>query len=87
MPLDTRQGRAALRAVIDRLRGYFLTQEGRPRGEKFGGTGESGGRGYRFGRAIAGRGEDDISVDPSGPPIFGRLRRGWWSVGHPPTVR
>jgi ATP-dependent helicase/nuclease subunit A len=41
MPFDTRQGRASLRAVIDRVRGYFLTQEGRPRGEKFGGTGFS----------------------------------------------
>ena len=30
-----------MRAVIDRVRGYFLTQEGRPRGEKFGGTGFS----------------------------------------------
>jgi ATP-dependent helicase/nuclease subunit A len=39
--LETRQGRAAFRAVIDRLRGYFLTQDGRPRGEKFGGTGFS----------------------------------------------
>jgi ATP-dependent helicase/nuclease subunit A len=39
MPLETRQGRAALRAAIDRVRGYFLTQDGRPRGEKFGGTG------------------------------------------------
>ena len=27
------------RAVIDRLRGYFLTQGGTPRGDKFGGTG------------------------------------------------
>ena len=37
--LETRQGQAAFRALIDRLRGYFLTQDGRPRGEKFGGTG------------------------------------------------
>jgi ATP-dependent helicase/nuclease subunit A len=36
---DSREGQAALRAVIDRLRAYFLTQDGRPRGEKFGGTG------------------------------------------------
>ena len=40
--LKTRQGQAAFRAAIDRLRGYFLTQDGRPRGEKFGGTGFSG---------------------------------------------
>src|SRR5262245_16332887 len=39
LSLETRQGRAALRAAIDRVRGYFLTQEGRPRGEKFTGTG------------------------------------------------
>jgi ATP-dependent helicase/nuclease subunit A len=37
--LETRQGRAALRAAIDRVRSYFLTQDGRPRGEKFTGTG------------------------------------------------
>ena len=36
---ESRDGRAALRAEIDRLRAYFLTQDGRPRGEKFGGTG------------------------------------------------
>jgi ATP-dependent helicase/nuclease subunit A len=42
-PLDLRtwHGRAAFRAIVDRLRGYFLTQEGKPRGEKFGGTGFS----------------------------------------------
>jgi ATP-dependent helicase/nuclease subunit A len=37
-----RQGReeqAAFRALIDRLRAYFLTQDGKPRGEKFMGTG------------------------------------------------
>jgi ATP-dependent helicase/nuclease subunit A len=38
-PVDTRDGQAAFRALVDRLRAYFLTQEGRPRGEKFGGTG------------------------------------------------
>ncbi len=37
----TREGQAGFRSVIDRLRGYFLTQDGRPRGEKFGGTGFS----------------------------------------------
>jgi ATP-dependent helicase/nuclease subunit A len=37
--LDTREGQAAFRALIDRVRGYFLTQEGRPRGERFAGTG------------------------------------------------
>ena len=39
LSLETRQGRAALRAAIDRVRGYFLTQDGRPRAEKFTGTG------------------------------------------------
>ena len=36
---DTRHEQAALRALIDRLRSYFLTQEGKPRGERFAGTG------------------------------------------------
>ena len=36
-PAD-RQAQAAFRALIDRLRGYFLTREGKPRGEKFLGT-------------------------------------------------
>jgi ATP-dependent helicase/nuclease subunit A len=36
--LATRHGQAAFRTFIDRLRGYFLTQEGRPRGERFSGT-------------------------------------------------
>ncbi|MGH9140645.1 MAG: UvrD-helicase domain-containing protein, partial [Vicinamibacterales bacterium] len=35
----TRADQAAFRALIDRLRGYFLTQEGKPRSEKFAGTG------------------------------------------------
>jgi ATP-dependent helicase/nuclease subunit A len=39
LALDTRPGQAAFRAVIDRLRSYFLTQDGRPRGDKFLGTG------------------------------------------------
>jgi ATP-dependent helicase/nuclease subunit A len=34
-----REDQAAFRALIDRLRAYFLTQEGRPRGDKFAGTG------------------------------------------------
>ena len=34
-----RQAQAAFRALVDRLRAYFLTQEGKPRGEKFMGTG------------------------------------------------
>ena len=34
-----RRRQAEFRAVIDRLRAYFLTQDGRPRGEKFAGTG------------------------------------------------
>jgi ATP-dependent helicase/nuclease subunit A len=29
---------SAFRNFVDRLRGYFLTQDGKPRGEKFGGT-------------------------------------------------
>ena len=37
--LDTREGQAAFRAFLDRLRGYFLTQEGKPRGDRFAGTG------------------------------------------------
>ena len=32
------RGSGAFRALIDRLRAYFLTQEGKPRGEKFTGT-------------------------------------------------
>ena len=36
---DTRAAQAAFRQLIDRLRGYFLTQEGKPRGERFAGTG------------------------------------------------
>ncbi len=34
-----RQSQAAFRNLIDRLRAYFLTQDGKPRGEKFMGTG------------------------------------------------
>jgi ATP-dependent helicase/nuclease subunit A len=34
-----REAQAAFRALIDRLRAYFLTQEGKPRSEKFAGTG------------------------------------------------
>ena len=37
--MSTRADQAAFRALIDRLRAYFLTQEGKPRGEKFMGTG------------------------------------------------
>ena len=37
-PAD-RTAQAAFRALIDRLRAYFLTGEGKPRGEKFMGTG------------------------------------------------
>jgi ATP-dependent helicase/nuclease subunit A len=36
-----RETQAAFRALIDRLRAYFLTQEGKPRGDKFAGTGFS----------------------------------------------
>jgi ATP-dependent helicase/nuclease subunit A len=37
--MDTRAGQAAFRALIDRLRAYFLTQDGGPRGKNFTGTG------------------------------------------------
>jgi ATP-dependent helicase/nuclease subunit A len=33
-----RHEQAAFRALVDRLRGYFLTQDGKPRGDKFAGT-------------------------------------------------
>jgi len=36
---NSREEQAAFRALIDRLRGYFLTQDGKPRGERFAGTG------------------------------------------------
>ncbi|MCU1381506.1 MAG: addA 2 [Acidobacteria bacterium] len=39
--VGNRETQAAFRALIDRLRGYFLTQDGKPRGEKFMGTGFS----------------------------------------------
>jgi ATP-dependent helicase/nuclease subunit A len=35
---ESRERQAALRVLIDRLRGYFLTQDGRPRGKNFTGT-------------------------------------------------
>ena len=38
-PFQPRQDQAAFRALVDRLRTYFLTQDGRPRGDKFAGTG------------------------------------------------
>jgi ATP-dependent helicase/nuclease subunit A len=38
-PFESREEQAAFRALLDRLRGYFLTKEGQPRGEKFAGTG------------------------------------------------
>jgi ATP-dependent helicase/nuclease subunit A len=37
--LQAREGQAGFRNLIDRLRAYFLTQDGKPRGEKFMGTG------------------------------------------------
>jgi ATP-dependent helicase/nuclease subunit A len=37
--VDDRSGQAAFRAFVDRLRAYFLTQDGQPRGDKFTGTG------------------------------------------------
>jgi ATP-dependent helicase/nuclease subunit A len=36
-----REEQAAFRALVDRLRGYFLTQDGKPRGKHFAGTGFS----------------------------------------------
>ena len=36
--LETSEEQAAFRVLIDRLRGYFLTQDGRPRGKNFTGT-------------------------------------------------
>jgi len=36
--LETMSGQSSFRAFVDRLRSYFLTQEGRPRGERFTGT-------------------------------------------------
>jgi ATP-dependent helicase/nuclease subunit A len=36
---ETRQRQAAFRALIDRMRAYFLTQDGRARGKHFAGTG------------------------------------------------
>src|SRR6185503_1937952 len=41
LPLTTREGQAAFRVLVDRLRAYFLTQDGKPRGDKFMGTGFS----------------------------------------------
>ena len=38
-PLDTRPGRAAFRALVDAVRAYFLTRDGRPREKAFQGTG------------------------------------------------
>ena len=35
---DSREQQAAFRHLIDRLRAYFLTQDGKPRGERFTGT-------------------------------------------------
>ena len=37
--MSSREAQAAFRALSDRLKAYFLTQEGRPRGDKFAGTG------------------------------------------------
>jgi ATP-dependent helicase/nuclease subunit A len=36
--LEAESGQASFRAFVDRLRGYFLTQDGRPRGDRFMGT-------------------------------------------------
>ncbi len=37
-PFEGREEQAAFRHLIDRLRAYFLTQDGKPRGERFTGT-------------------------------------------------
>jgi ATP-dependent helicase/nuclease subunit A len=37
-PLASRESQAEFRVLVDRLRGYFLTQDGRPRGKNFTGT-------------------------------------------------
>src|SRR5262245_6734276 len=42
-PYSTPEEQAAFRALIDRLRAYFLTQDGKPRGQHFAGTGFSSG--------------------------------------------
>jgi len=42
-PFQGRRQQAAFRNLLDRLRAYFLTQEGKPRGEKFAGTGFTSG--------------------------------------------
>jgi ATP-dependent helicase/nuclease subunit A len=39
LALDTSRGQAAFRGLVDRLRAYFLTQDGRPRERAFAGTG------------------------------------------------
>ena len=41
-PLRTRESQAAFRTLVDRVRAYFVTQDGRPRGGKFTGTGFTG---------------------------------------------
>ncbi|MGE3510452.1 MAG: UvrD-helicase domain-containing protein [Vicinamibacterales bacterium] len=38
LPLDTRSGQAAFRVLVDRLRTYFLTSDGRPRDKVFRGV-------------------------------------------------
>src|SRR5262249_44023254 len=35
---EAREAQAAFRVLVDRVRGYFLTQDGKPRGERFTGT-------------------------------------------------
>ena len=54
--MRTRESQAVFRTLVDRLRAYFLTQDGRPRGEKFTGTGFTGEHcgADRRGRAEAG---------------------------------
>src|SRR5207247_4439898 len=41
-PLRTRESQAAFRPLVDRVRAYFVTQDGRPRGGEFTGTGFTG---------------------------------------------
>ena len=40
--LASRESQAAFRTLVDRIRAYFVTQDGRPRGERFTGTGFTG---------------------------------------------
>ena len=71
---DTRAGQAAFRALSDRLRGYFLKQDGEPRGPDFAGSGFSAGdctsgEAWRRHRRSAG------GLAPAVAEALGRFRR------------